>query len=931
MINTEPLVGSIEPLIKYLQIHRRLEEDQAKDTKRLVDVIDQKFDYNNIFVDINDQNYDPNNPFVNTKIEVEKSELTDLGVFQPLDLRIDYKTSDLLAIEVIDTLDKPSSIKYYIQRVFSSASGDLILYKSFTNLNWIELDDTNFTFISLGEDKDKYLYDDERNRIIYNTTLKTAFVYDDVFIYDPKDTGISSGRYILKYINHLGKQTKVTRRDLHPEEFEHKRIPKNYTNRNINVEILSHKDKVYLFPVIRKFGGNFILEYKYVLEEFSRFDIKFQKAAITLEFKYLGTFLYFINRTIFYSDSFENLESKQYLDLYEFTNEILKTINPKVSLPKSYEGIRQLFIDQYIKYASEELNFYKKDLEKTLEIFYYTPNVFIKHIGLETLWTILDKSLKGRITNFGLEKEDITLKLLGSIQEKIKNPKLFLDELLIRKDAHNVSYFYNLFGKMHTSNFDKYIYFLWSVWKLTVYKDITENNPKISDLCEPYLNYKSDKTIGFHHDNADITYLPSTDQVQIDISYKITKQAYFNGNKENSISLSVSKEESLLYDPFAPIYIFNEDNPHFIFKDTEDDKNSYFAVLPAFVMLAREERAFWSNVITAGEYAVDIITTASGFLNVAKASRLYKILNAGHKLIGRTKRVTQFIAATKRFAGYIEVTTGIVNGLIKLLGYKDTELGNAIAKYLFFLEMLSLSGELSAALHASLSKAAREIVSHSEFPKIKKQAEETIKKVDNSSASKKTKEVVEAEETLEAIRHLERTAKTGSHEVVGQVITKWKVDEFLKEAKLLSKIKPEEAIDYLDIALKHFNHTVVNGQIRRVSNTNCINVVQVVEEYFRTGVITLAKHSKPQNKSVLYVKYNTPWTRLNKGITELTEKLNDGDRVIIRGDRSKQYKDGHVFNAIKKDGKLLRPDGQIADTSPLPHKHYDYFEYIKVN
>ncbi|WP_430411855.1 hypothetical protein [Kordia sp.] len=757
MIKTNALAGNIEPLIQYLQIHRRLEEDQANDTKRLVDVIDENFDYNNTFVDINDENYDSNSPFVNTKIEVEKSDLTDLGVFQPLDLRISYKSSDLLAIEVIDTLDKPNSINYYIQRIFPSASGDLILYRSFTNFDWVPLDDNNFTFISLAGDLERYLYDDDRNRIIYNTTLKSAFAYADVFTYNPKDVGISSGRYIIKYINHFGKETKVTRRDFHPEEFEHKKIPKNYTNRNIDVEIIQTKGNVYLFPTIRKRAGTFVLEYKYVLDEFLRFDMKFQKAAVTLEFKYLGTFLYFINRTIFYSNSFENLDTTDSLDMYELMNQIMRTINPDANISLHNGGIRQLFIDQYIKCVSEEFSFYKNNLEKTLELFFYAPTVFIKHIHLETLWKVLDKSLKGRITNFGLNKEDVTLKLLNAILEKIRSPKLFLDELLIRRDTNNVSYFYNLFSKMHTSNFDKYVRFLWSVWKQTVYKDITEKNTKISDLCEPYLNYKSDKTIGFHHDNAKIEYLTASDEVQIDLTYKITKQVKvkIDRNTETTIPFRTSKEERLLYDPYAPIYIFNEDNPHFIFKDSEDNKNSYFAVLPAFVMLAREERAFWSNVITAGEYAIDILTTASGFLNIAKAGRLYKILNAGHKLIGRTKQATQFIAGAKRFAGYIEITSGIGNGLIKLLGYKDTTLGNTIAKYLFFLEMLSLSGELSAALHASLSKTAREIVTHPEFPNIKKQAEEIVKKGDHTGATKKSKEIVEAEEALETSRHLE--------------------------------------------------------------------------------------------------------------------------------------------------------------------------------
>ncbi|MGH1383548.1 hypothetical protein [Kordia sp.] len=910
--------GSIEPLIKYLKINRRSEEDRIKGNKKFVYVIDQDFDYDN--------------EIKNTIIEAVRSELLDSSIYEPLQNDFPFVVTDHLAIKINNTANNSDSITYYLRRVYITNSGHpLITYKGFESPNWVSMDDTDFKLIPLNRNRYKYYYNKKINRIIFNDISSPVFSYSDIFAYDPKDVGITTGRYIIKFINHKGKVTRITERDFNPDKFKHRRPPKNYTDRNIDVEIINTEGKVYLFPTIKKFGGSFMLEYKYALDEFSRFDIKHQPAAITIKTKYFGTFLSFINRVIFYDDNFDSIESKEYLNMYELMDGIMSKLTFNANISFENEGIRQLFIDQYIKYVREELDIYKNKLEKVLEIFYYTPEVFIEHLPLKMLWKILGKSLEGKVTNFGLVKEDIVLKLLIAIEGKMNSPKVFIDELFNRKMSDKTSYFYRLYNKMDTSNFDKYVRFIWSVWKNTIYKDFTEENPKITDKGETLLNYKSDKTIGFHHDNADIEYIEESNKIKIDISTKVVKQVKRKVGKEVFyIPFHTTQEQTLIYDPFAPIVILEEDNPHFIFKDNENNKNAKFAVLPAFVMLANTQKAFWENVIVGAEYAVDVVTTVSGVLNILKAGRLFKILKAGHNLAGRTRSATKAITLAKSFAGTVEITSGAGNGLIKLMGLRDTPFGQTVAKYLFFLEIISLSGEISVAFRTSLSKAAKEVIEHPELPKIKKQAKEIIEKADDAGASKKSKEVLEAEETLEAIKHLEKSA-TGTREIVGQVITKWKVDDFLKEAKILAKIKPNEAFEHLDMALKHFNHTVVNGQIRKVSNTNCVNVVQVVEEYLRTGTITLAKHSKSQNKAVLSVKYNTTWTRLQKGLPELTEKLNDGDRVIIRGDRSSHFEDGHVFNGIKKDGKLLRPDGQIGNTSPLPFKYYDFFEYIIVH
>gem|GEM_PF-3865554 len=54
--------------------------------------------------------------------------------------------------------------------------------------------------------------------------------------------------------------------------------------------------------------------------------------------------------------------------------------------------------------------------------------------------------------------------------------------------------------------------------------------------------------------------------------------------------------------------------------------------MPAFVLLAREERAFWDNAWTGTQYALDIVATFSGVGSLIKAGRLLATLAKVEKL-----------------------------------------------------------------------------------------------------------------------------------------------------------------------------------------------------------------------------------------------------------------------------------------------------------
>lgn len=139
------------------------------------------------------------------------------------------------------------------------------------------------------------------------------------------------------------------------------------------------------------------------------------------------------------------------------------------------------------------------------------------------------------------------------------------------------------------------------------------------------------------------------------------------------------------------------------------------SIAPAFMLKANRNKQFWSNVVTTAEYAADILTTVSGVGNIAKFRYLAKFAAKASKLRFVSKAGRTVAAARKAVAAtaaVVEITSGTVNALLKLTGVRDTEWGKSLSEYLFWLELLSLSGELTVAIHNGLRKSAKEILKH---------------------------------------------------------------------------------------------------------------------------------------------------------------------------------------------------------------------------
>ncbi|WP_075342945.1 hypothetical protein [Tenacibaculum agarivorans] len=424
---------------------------------------------------------------------------------------------------------------------------------------------------------------------------------------------------------------------------------------------------------------------------------------------------------------------------------------------------RNRFLNTLTSYVVEPLNASGNNKQKVCIIYHLPQPMYFAFDRIESLWVLLHKLAKGYVrNNLSINEEDLILKVLRILyhrkihrrsaflihgterfeevtQANIKSNNEFIANLITRK-VDNTLLLYKLITGLDGQQFRAYINFIWNIWKHSSYSviDPQQNEKiKITEKSPVLLDYRSNKTLGFYTDNASIVWEGVEPDITISVKTKTdTKEETetFNiGDFEKPLLLiEVPKKEAYdiytyHYHPFSPILIQNSENPKFLLKDN-DDQNIFVTKLPAFVLFANQETAFWQNIMTSLEYGIDIITTVSGFGNIIKAGRIFNLLKGSKTLFYRTAQATKVIGAVKATVGIIEVSSGTVNALLKLTGTNDTKLGKSISKYLFYLEMLALAGEITAAIRDGLQKSAKELL---------EQRKELARKLDEAIANSK--------------------------------------------------------------------------------------------------------------------------------------------------------------------------------------------------
>ena len=259
----------------------------------------------------------------------------------------------------------------------------------------------------------------------------------------------------------------------------------------------------------------------------------------------------------------------------------------------------------------------------------------------------------------------------------------------------------------------------------------------------------------------------------------------------------------------------------------------------------------------------------------------------------RSKIANSSSRAVRLVAGTIEISSGVLNTLLKLTGLNDTEFGITLSEYLFYLELLSLSGEVTAALRNRLTAVGKELLQHE--ASISKKLDDLIQKGEIDELAKR-----------DLWEHLE--------EIAGSI------NGIVKLGKL-------EDLDFLKNAINKFNFDDLG---RQISKTNCVNVVQSVDQYLKTGKLIKAEKSLRQSIGILENIYNRAFIRTRIPTLQLIMK--EGETGIVYGIRNVKngFSNGHVFNVIKRKDKLIFIDGQSGGLAHLKDGFIE-FKYLKTN
>lgn len=604
----------------------------------------------------------------------------------------------------------------YIRYRFSD---EAIYYKPITNTkNNIILKDADFPepIIELVIPEEIYnggyqFYIDEKNKIVASVEVATISNSKNYVAYSPE-----SFSYLKQYPT---------------LSYEYNNVYGVKAVQKILVNSYHKKGLVHRFPIITRtfLSGGYQFRLSYYYKKDSReartippSEDDEQFIAISLFFKDIITVLSFLNKTIFsFFNEYNNYRSSwRNKFLTELTYRTMNVLTNGGSVDKKPSIIFHLPQPMYY-------------------IFKSTP----------PLWDMLIDLSRGYIrNNLSINEEDLILKLLRIIYHrstnkrksfKIKNEErfeevenesvaknnAFIENLITRKVGDKLL-LHKLITGLDGNQFRQYISFIWNIWKNSSYAvEDPKKNTKITNIGKSplFVDYRSDKVLGFYTDNAKINW--EGKESEIDISVKVKKAGKIEaeiiniGDPEKPIYKEIPKEspykiEQYIYHPFAPIILEDSENPQFLLQDA-DDTNTSRTKLPAFVLFANQEATFWENVITGGEYALDIFTTVSGIGNIIKAGRLLRVLKKGQTVFYKTAKGVK--AAVEFADGVVEVTSGTVNALLKLTGAEDTELGKTVAKYLFYLEMASLAGGISASLGRKLKNTATELVENPNFEK----------------------------------------------------------------------------------------------------------------------------------------------------------------------------------------------------------------------
>ncbi|MCI3938120.1 hypothetical protein MQX03_12980 [Chryseobacterium aahli] len=546
---------------------------------------------------------------------------------------------------------------------------------------------------------------------------------------------------------------------------------KHVSDTDVTVTQIRITQIIDIIPIIKESMGKYFAHYnlykkddrKFVPFYLNRNNFSDENIpVVTLTFNSLGAFMSYLNDTIFsQTDNFtkgkRSIFLKQYYEIIVLP--LIRNLESKSTF-SYYDALQALY------YLPESL-------------FYMLPEGF--------LWTFFEKAIANdSFTNKPYSKEeDIFLKILQVLASTENNAVKLIERLIKKVGTENsqmlLEFFYE---RIHGNNFIEFAKIVNNAWRKTRFVDYSsETNPEFASINGPkLLPYHSEKIAGFFFSNVSASFENSPhDKKERFLRFKFETGKTKKVTKAHPKAVIYQDDEEIIeyyyYHPFYPVKIKNADEDN----QNQETAIKLDAIVPAFMLFANSNQQFWNNVIKSGEYALDIgvIALSYGTLSGLAAAEVITTL-----------------AVARGIGAASAITSSVANIILKLANAEDSALGQAFCEYLFWIEMLSLSGELTIAIRNGLKRSAVKLVGTEEnLTKLEKQLDEVI--VEENGVRRKLKKEEKDGIVDELEGHIEK------EKIKRKVDKKYK--EFCKKWENISllKLTKNELIDALQGYTKH--------------------------------------------------------------------------------------------------------------------------------
>lgn len=634
--------------------------------------------------------------------EIDQKEVTITGIYSNLTRTVERKKFEKFNLynRIVGILDYHEAKHFYVLPLSNKNVFYIKIPPTPDGYNYFNIetkksepveDETLLIPIEIDLSTYHYFYDKEEREVVLSyENLNEVMIFDDSILFDPEKLDIETDTYTYNYskpistfcqfINGIIDLAKII---ISPFAFS------NNKKKDVRV-VVKHKGTIFLIPSIYIMGDNYYLWYYYKSSSKKPFyEVNDEDVALKLEFNGKEPFLSFLNDTIFTQESFN------YLDAYDKKRRVtfIEEFKQKIIAP----------LEKDINNSGYQ------SFQNAMLTLYYLTDTIVLTLSNETLWKLFEEGIsRNSLTNkLSLEEENIFVKLLEAIANKETTQEAFLHRLLRKKDQ-KTTYLEFLYHRIHGENGITFANLVNKAWKQSrfIAPDTMQNKEFKSTDGPLMLPYQSEKILGFYFSNASVMF---DEENQIAVSFK-TGQYKETVNTQSRTAVPYVKEiiANYNYHPFYPIFLKNIEK-----QETELNLD---AIVPAFFLMANANAQFWSNVMTSAEYALDIVTTFSGVGNIAKFRYLSKLVKVaeGVSTTNKLVKTANVLRYVKGAAGVVELTSGSVNLMLKITGAKDTEFGESLTKVLFYLELITLAGELTASMKLGLKKSAKEAVEASD-------------------------------------------------------------------------------------------------------------------------------------------------------------------------------------------------------------------------